>query len=264
MSDPSSGVDDDVASRPAEREGDREGNERGSGERAPGETDLADRLGHAFADPTLLTLALTHRSHSNERGEAENYERLEFLGDAILGLVTAEWLYDRFRDEPEGELAKLKSYLVSAPVIGEQAKGLGVGPLLRLGVGEARSGGREKMSILADAMEALYGALYLDGGLDAARRVIEPWLAKVYDERDQRLLTDAKTTLQEAAQARGWGLPSYRLVAESGPDHAKQFTFDCWIGGRRVSSGVGRSKKIAEQAAAAEALRALDLLGGGS
>ncbi len=130
---------------------------------------IEDALGYLFKDPGLLRTALTHRSYSNERGERDNYERLEFLGDAVLGLVSSRWLYDRYPEEPEGLLAKRKSFLVSAPVLARFGESLGLGPELRLGVGEARSGGSAKASILADAVEAVLGAVYLDGGLAAAR-----------------------------------------------------------------------------------------------
>lgn len=224
---------------------------------------LEQGLGHAFRDRALLRVALTHRSHSNEEGAdtpGSNYERLEFLGDSVLGLVTASWLYRRFPDSPEGDLARIKSFLVSAPALKRLAQTLGVGPLLRLGVGEERSGGRKKASILADVVESLFGAVYLDGGFEAAERVILPAIERLYEQRADIGHADSKTILQEAVQARGWKLPNYRLVAEGGPDHDKVFTVDCWVEDRRTGTGTGRSKKLAEQAAAADALDVLDLL----
>lgn len=222
--------------------------------------DLETALGHRFARRELLEAALTHRSYSNERGARENYERLEFLGDSVLGLVAAEWLYRRLGDRPEGELAKLKSFLVSAGVLGRRAREIGIGELLKLGVGEDRSGGREKRSILADAMEALFGAVFVDAGFEAARAVIVPVLEAAAEEHERIARSDAKTLLQERAQAVGMGLPSYQLVGESGPDHQKRFHVECWLGGRKVGSAEGGSKKQAEQRAALAALDGLDTL----
>jgi len=188
-------------------------------------------LGHRFTRGELLRVALTHRSYSNERGEDENYERLEFLGDSVLGLVTSHWLFERYPARAEGDLAKLKSFLVSAPALSRLAEEIGIGALLLLGVGERRSGGHAKASILADALEAVLGAVYLDGGLEAARAVIHPILERTLKERARFALADAKTVLQEQAQARGWGLPVYRLAGEAGPDHSKRFTVECLLEG---------------------------------
>ncbi|MCG8458741.1 MAG: ribonuclease III [Holophagales bacterium] len=221
-------------------------------------------LGHRFSDRSLPALALTHSSYSNERGFEHNYERLEFLGDSVLGLLTSEWLFHRFPDEPEGRLAKLKSFLVSAPVLAEYARALGLGELLLLGVGEERSGGRDKPSILADVLEAFYGALYLDGGLRTVRPVVERGLERGLEGRRKVRHADAKTRLQELTQASGLGLPEYRLIAESGPDHDKRFRVECHLDAEHVAVAEGRSKKAAEQAAAAAVLGQLDLPQGGS
>ncbi len=228
------------------------------------EVELEVALGYGFLDRELLRTALTHRSYSNEAGADRNYERLEFLGDSVLGLVAAQWLYLTHPERPEGQLAKLKSYLVSTTVLGRYARRLGVGNLLRLGVGEERSGGRTKNSILADALEAILGAVFVDGGFAAARQVILPMLELIAAERPQIPASDAKTHLQELIQARGLGLPQYRLVEEEGPDHRKSFTVDCWIDGRAVAQATGPSKKQAEQLAASAAIHELDLLAGGS
>ncbi len=222
---------------------------------------IENALRYRFKDPDLLRVALTHRSYSNERGEKDNYERLEFLGDAVLGMVASRWLYDRYPREPKGWLAKRKSFLVSAPVLARFAASIGVGPALRLGVGEARSGGRTKTSILADAVEAIFGAVYLDGGLDAAREIIERFLADAVEERSSVFHTDPKTRLQELVQARGWALPRYRVVTETGPDHRKRFTVECTVEGEVAGLAEGGSKKLAEQRAAAAALERLDLSG---
>ena len=219
-------------------------------------TGLEKRLGHRFRRPDLLAAALTHRSHAHEQGHEEHYERLEFLGDAVLGMVAAEWLFARFPELPEGELSKLKGHLVSRPVLARHAQELGLGDELRLGVGEERSGGRRKASLLADVWEAVLGAVYLDGGLEAAARLVSPVLDAAL-ERRAGAAGDAKTRLQELLQARGWPLPEYRLLETAGPDHAKRFTVECRVGGEPHGRGEGRSKKVAEQAAAASALESL-------
>jgi ribonuclease-3 len=221
-------------------------------------TPLEERLGHRFRDRDLFTLALTHRSWANEQGRQEHYERLEFLGDAVLGLVTAEWLYRRHPELPEGRLSKRKAVLVSKPALARHARRLELGDELHVGVGEERSGGRDKSSLLADSLEALFGAVFLDGGMDAARKVIQPLLRHTEDERAHPRHQDTKTALQELTQARGWDLPEYELVAETGPDHDKTFTVDCRVDGERLGRGEGRSKKLAEQAAAAATLDRLE------
>ncbi len=215
-------------------------------------------FGYRLRDPVLLRVALTHRSYSNEQGEEANYERLEFLGDSVLGLVASHWLFRRFPGHSEGELAKLKSVLVSAKVLTDCAREHGLGEHLLLGVGEERSGGRGKASILADVMESVFGAIYLDGGLEAAREVIETLLERALEERSRLTASDTKTRLQELTQARGWSLPTYRLVGESGPDHRKVFTVECQVGTEMRSKAQGSSKKSAEQAAAAVLLHDLD------
>ncbi len=220
-------------------------------------TTLEKSLGHRFKRTDLLDLALTHRSWANEKSEPEHYERLEFLGDAVLGLVTAEWLFQSHPELPEGELAKLKAQLVSGDSLVRHAERLGLGEALRLGIGEERSGGRTKASILEDSMEAVLGAVYLDAGLEAARAAILPMLEAVAEERTRAGSGDAKTQLQEVTQALGWDLPEYRLASASGPDHSKVFVVECWIAGELTGRGEGPSKKSAERLAAAEALARL-------
>ncbi len=216
---------------------------------------LEGRLGYRFREPDLLASALTHRSHAQEAGRSEHYERLEFLGDAVLGLFAAERLYRAFAAEAEGELSRLKSWIVSAEPLARYAEELGLGDELRLGVGEERTGGRRKRSLLADAIEAVFGAVYLDGGAIAARMVVGAYLDRaIAAEPESR--GDAKTRLQELAQARGWELPDYRVAVESGPDHAKRFEVEASLRGLVVGRGEGRSKKEAQQAAAAAALEA--------
>lgn len=218
-------------------------------------TPLEERLGYRFRDPGLLELAVTHRSFANERGESDHYERLEFLGDAVLAAAAADWLYRQHPRLPEGDLSQLKGYFVSRPVLAGHARRLGIGGMLRLGVGEERSGGRRKDSLLADVMEAVLGAIFLDGGFEPARKAVQRFLAAASTEQGEDLgRVDAKTRLQELAQARGWKLPLYELVSEDGPDHQKVFTVECRLEEGTAARGSGRSKKIAEQEAAAEAL----------
>jgi ribonuclease III len=214
---------------------------------------LAELLGHRFADPSLLRLATTHSSAS-ARGMAAN-ERLEFLGDRVLGLVIADLLYRRFAAEEEGDLARRFAVLVSRESLAQVAGQIGLAPFLALARGEADSGGRANPAILADACEAVIAALYLGGGLEAARRFIErEWGGLV--EQDRRPPQDAKTALQEWAQAAGLKLPSYVVVSSEGPAHDPLFTIEVRVDGLSPATGTGRSKRAAEQAAAAEALRA--------
>ena len=220
-------------------------------------TALEKRLGYRFRHPELLEQALTHRSYAYERGSTAHYERLEFLGDAVLGLVAAAWLYARHPDLPEGQLSRLKGHAVSAPVLGAHAEKLGVGGALRLGVGEERSGGRTKRSLLADSLEALFGAVYLDGGLKAVRPLVESALEEALADRGGVSRADAKTALQELVQGRGWELPEYRLVAATGPDHRKTFSVDVSLRGEVIGQGEGETKKLAEQRAAAAAIERL-------
>lgn len=220
-------------------------------------TPLEKRLGYRFKRLDLLELALTHRSWANEQSVPEHYERMEFLGDSVLGLVAAEWLYSQHPELPEGELSKLKSQLVSREALARYARHLDLGTALRIGVGEDRSGGRSKASLLADSMEAVFGGLYLDGGLEAARKAIVPMLESAYEQRAGEPVVDAKTQLQEFSQALGWDLPEYRLTGASGPDHSKTFVVECWVAGELAGQGEGPSKKMAEQRAAADALERL-------
>ena len=216
-----------------------------------------EALGYRFRQRELMEAALTHRSYAHEVGLEEHYERLEFLGDAVIGLVAADWLYRSHADRPEGELSKTRSHLVSETVLARIAERLDIGACLRLGVGEARSGGRHKRSLLADAFEALLGAVFLDGGFPAASRVAVPLLEEVFADPPRRAEGDAKTALQELTQAKGWDLPEYLQVAEEGPDHSKRFSIECRIQGRSLGVGRARTKKGAEQRAAAAALAEL-------
>jgi ribonuclease III, bacterial len=217
-----------------------------------------------FKSLELLNLSFTHRSCGNEDpSRAQNNERLEFLGDAVLGLVAATCLYERLGEKAEGELARIKSYVVSEEVLSELALGLGVDEYLLLGKGEEQSGGRAKKAILADATEALFGAYYLDSGFEAAfrfvRRLIEPEIGKVLQNRHHK---DYKTTLQEYAQKYHRGYPIYRLIKKSGPDHDKTFWVSCEVAGLDYGAFSGKNKKEAEQAAAKAAYDAIVAAGG--
>ncbi len=208
-------------------------------------------------DADLLVQALTHRSYAYEHGGLPTNERLEFLGDSVLGLVVTDSLYHRHPDVSEGRLAKLRAAVVNSRALAEIARGLDLGAHVRLGKGEETTGGRDKSSILADTMEAVIGAAYLSLGLEAAREFVLRLTAGVL-ESSERLGagTDWKTALQELTAASGLGVPSY-AITDSGPDHAKSFAADAVVGGTALGHGEGRSKKEAEQKAAASAVQAL-------
>lgn len=217
---------------------------------------MEERIGYRFADAELLTHALTHRSWCAEHPGDPSNERLEFLGDAVLGLVVTDYLFSRFPDLPEGQLAKTRAAVVSADALATVGSELGIGLDLRLGKGEDASGGREKGSILADAVEAVIGAMYLDGGIEPARHLVLRTLDNRIDDAARRPgFTDFKTRLQETAARDGHGPPTYRIT-ESGPDHHKRFHATVLIGGEARGAGDGTSKKEAEQRAAEAAYHA--------
>ena len=224
---------------------------RGRG--SDGDRSLDRVLGVRFRDGSLRTLALTHRSHAFEYELPANNERLEFLGDAVLGVVVTDMAFREFPEMPEGELAKLRAAIVNMGALADVARDLGIGRYVLLGKGEEMSGGRDKSSILADALEALLGAVYLDRGLDAARklihRVFRPRMIAYVRGEGER---DYKTILQEMASAEVHAVPEYR-IRERGPDHEKEFTATVFLAGDEWGSGIGRSKKEAEQQAAHEA-----------
>ena len=217
---------------------------------------LVESLG-TEVDLELVARAVTHRSYAYENGGLPTNERLEFLGDSVLGLVVTEELFRRHPDLPEGQLAKLRAAVVNSRALAEVARALGVGRYLRLGRGEEASGGRDKSSILADALEALIGAAYIDRGTDPARELVLRLFADLLDG-SARLGAglDWKTSLQELSAGRSLGVPEYQ-VSESGPDHAKSFRAIALVGGRQVGEGEGKSKKEAEQRAAERAWTAL-------
>jgi len=224
--------------------------------------ELEARLGHSFKEGGQLQRALTHSSAlARSKGGRGSYERLEFLGDRVLGLVVADLLLRRFPDESEGELAKRFAYLVSGEILAKVARQIELGPLIAFSRGEADSGGSDNPAILADVMEAVIAALYRDGGLEAARRFIEPrWKPLV--EADHEPPREPKTALQEWAQGRGLALPKYVEVAREGPAHDPRFTIEVRLEegkAGRSARGEGRSKRQAEQEAAEALLRDLGI-----
>ena len=218
---------------------------------------LEARLGYTFANSGLLRDALTHRSfvhETNDPGTVSN-ERLEYLGDAVLQLVSASLLYTEFPDSPEGELSTLRAALVRASALAHFARMLNLGEGLRLGRGEAATGGRDRDLLIASAFEAVVGALYLDAGFTVATQIVQPLLrSQLQKLRSQGRLKDDKSTLQERAQAQLGLTPTYRLIEESGPSHKRTFVVEVMIGDLVAGRGEGLSKRQAEQAAAAQAV----------
>lgn len=233
----------------------------------PEQTALETRLGHAFARPELLAAALTHRSHAAENGQPDWFggQRLEFLGDAVLGAIAAEWLVARREEWREGTLTKVRSRLTNTAALARVARRLELGGSLRLGRGEEQGGGREREALLADGLEAVFGALWLDGGPGAVRAAFEKWFAEELDEALAAGGDDnPKGELQERLQRERQAHPRYELTRESGPAHARHFQVDVFLGDEPLGRGVGASKREAETRAAREALRRLGAGGNGS
>ncbi len=221
--------------------------------------ELEAALGHRFRQPHWLGRALVHSSRVPElRGEqaVEDNENLEFLGDAVLGLLVSEYLVSSFPDWSEGQLSKSRARLVNANSLHAAARRLDLGRYLKLGRGEEKTGGREKPAVLADAYEAVVAAIYLDAGIEAARGFVQRSLIDQFlrEQAHQLGQTDRKSGLQELLQARGLPPAEYRVASESGPDHRKTFVVEVWVAGQAVASGAGANKKEAEQAAARLAL----------
>ena len=223
--------------------------------------DLEKKLNYSFRDPALLEEALCHSSYANEHRAAglNSNERLEFLGDSVLGFVTAEFLFRQHPDAPEGDLTRIRAALVCEQSLYEVARKLDLGKYLKLGRGEETGGGRERTSILADATEAVFAAVYLDGGIEAASGLIHRCLLdagkeEVLEERRR----DYKTALQELVQRQADQVLTYHMVGEVGPDHDKTFQAEVRLNGQPIGSGSGHSKKEAEQAAARAALEAVE------
>lgn len=214
-----------------------------------------------FKDKNLLNRALIHRSYVNESstGKIKDNERLEYLGDSVLGLIVNEYLFKRFEDYPEGDLAKIKSAVVSEPTLAKVARDIKLGNYLLMGKGEELSGGRDRSSILANSFEALIGAVYLDQGLKECRNFILSLLKKDIERIDRMTyLRDPKTTLQEYVQKKYKDRPVYEVMEENGPDHKKEFIVRLIINGTEVSRGTGTSKRKAEMTAAEHILKKID------
>jgi len=215
-------------------------------------------LGYEFDNPALLNKALIHSSHAHEQNTGEDNEQLEFLGDAVLGLLASDLLFRSHPNLTEGELSKLKGFFVSAANLVKYAEQLELGQYLHLGKGEEKTGGRTKQALLVDALEAIIGAVYLDGGIEAARRLvsrfIEPQVVGVGLTGERTV--DFKTALQESPQAHRLDI-RYLTVSETGPDHEKLFTVDVELGGKIIARGLGLTRKAAEQSAARQALQHL-------
>ena len=216
-----------------------------------------ERIGYTFRRRDLLTRGLTHKSYSHEarQQDVRDNETFEFLGDSVLGFDIGDMLFQRFPKLDEGALSKIKAYLVSANSLAEKAKAYGMGEVIYLGVGEEKSGGRRKESLLANLFEAMIAAVYLDGGIEPARRLIEQSFGRDLETIDVEdlLFHDYKTALQELAQGKGLPLPEYSVIDEVGPDHDKRFIVEVKIG-NQLARGEGSSKKEAQQEAARHAL----------
>ena len=218
-------------------------------------TALMDKLGYRFRDPRLLEKALTHSSYANEgRHGLESNERLEFLGDSVLGFVAAKYLFEK-ETGPEGELTKLRAAVVCEKALCSYSRELGLGDYLLLGKGERLTGGAERPSILADAFEAVIAAMFLDGGLEPVRGFVLRFVEKEANNQRKRHFKDYKTTLQEIVQQNPEEKLEYVLTGESGPDHSKQFVVEVHLNSNVIGTGRGRSKKEAVQQAAREALK---------
>ena len=215
---------------------------------------LEKRIGYEFKNKDLLKQALTHSSFTNEQkiNKAKNYERLEFLGDAVLELISSEFLFKVHPDVPEGELTKMRASMVCEPSLAFCAKDLELGKFLRLGKGEEGTGGRDRDSITSDAMEAVIGAIYLDGGMKPAKEYINRFILS--DLEDKRLFYDSKTNLQELIQGKLKKEFHYELLEENGPEHNKTFVSEVFLENESLGKGFGRTKKAAEQQAAYHAL----------
>ena len=218
---------------------------------------LEERIGYSFRNKELILQALTHSSYANERkiNKTGDYERIEFLGDAVLELLSSDFLYRTHPDMPEGVLTKTRASMVCEPSLAFCARDLELGEFIRLGKGEELTGGRSRESIIADVMEAVLGAIYLDGGIGEAKRFVDRFILS--DLEDKQLFSDSKSTLQELAQGQMKKEVSYRLLGESGPEHDKVFEVEVLLGDRVAGHGTGRTKKSAEQQAAYEALLGL-------
>lgn len=216
--------------------------------------ELQERIGYKFNNPDLLKQALTHSSFANEQkiNKLKNYERLEFLGDAVLELVSSEFLFNENPNMPEGQLTKFRASMVCEPALAYCARDIDLGSFILLGKGEEATGGRNRDSIISDVMEAVIGAIFLDGGIEPAKKHICRFILS--DLENKILFLDSKTILQEEVQKNNSASLRYELISETGPDHDKEFQVKAFLGDEEIGSGVGRTKKAAEQQAAYQAL----------
>ena len=220
-------------------------------------TDFEKKIGYEFKDKTLLKRALTHSSYANEKGTGLDNERLEFLGDSVLGFITAEYLFEHYKNKQEGELTKKRAYAVCEKTLFEYAEKIQLGNMILLGKGEEHTGGRHRPSVVSDAFEALIAAIYLDGGIEEAKKFVLPFIEISTEELP--VFKDYKSTLQEVLQQNPSEKFEYVVVGESGPDHDKEFVVEIHMNSNVIGSGKGRSKKKAEQEAAKSALELMGL-----
>lgn len=219
--------------------------------------ELQDKIGYQFKNEALLKQALTHSSFANEQkiNKLSNYERLEFLGDAVLELIASEFLFNENKDMPEGQLTRMRASMVCEPALAYCARDINLGSYILLGKGEEATGGRKRDSITSDVMEAVIGAIFLDGGIENAKKYIYRFVLS--DLENKILFMDSKTLLQEEIQKNNTAQLRYELIGETGPDHDKEFSVEAYLDDKLIGSGVGRTKKAAEQQAAYEALMKL-------
>ena len=220
-------------------------------------TEFEEKLGYSFKDKSLLELALTHSSFANENKLKKNNERFEFLGDSVLGFVTAEYLFTEFKNRPEGEMTKLRAAVVCEKSLFKFAEQIDLGKYILLGRGEDSTGGRNRPSVVSDAFEAIIAAIYLDGGMEEARNFVLKYIEEAI--RHQQSIRDYKTMLQEVVQRNPGEIVEYVLAGETGPDHDKRFEVEAHLNSNVIGRGIGRSKKRAEQEAAREALELMGL-----
>ena len=220
-------------------------------------TDFERRIGYEFKDKSLLQRALTHSSYANEKGTGLDNERLEFLGDSVLGFITAEYLFDHYKDNAEGDLTKKRAYAVCEKTLFGYAEKIGLGDMILLGKGEERTGGRQRPSVVSDAFEAVIAAIYLDGGIENAKKFVLPFIEIASETKP--VFKDYKSTLQEVLQQNPTEKFEYIVVGESGPDHNKEFIVEVHLNSNVIGTGKGSSKKRAEQEAARSALELMGL-----
>lgn len=220
-------------------------------------TDFEKKIGYGFKDKSLLMRALTHSSYANERGTGLDNERLEFLGDSVLGFITAEYLFEHYKNKQEGELTQKRAYAVCEKTLFEYAQKIDLGNMILLGKGEEHTGGRRRPSVVSDAFEALIAAIYLDGGIEEAKKFVLPFIEIATETKP--VFKDYKSTLQEVLQQNPTEKFEYIVVGESGPDHNKEFIVEIHMNSNVIGRGVGSSKKKAEQEAAKSALELMGL-----